>query len=362
VVEKELAAARAREANMHLLLRKLCEDKPLPKRQPKENSQPDSMASQSEGLLYKAAERSRAARTCCRRLELALGAVNEENAIKLRTELDAWDAVRPGAEEGGDAGSLSQGQGQTHGEGLGGGLEEMVREYPGLMGHARVVLSRALEAMGSPSSSSDDTEDMRVLCCAADAAVRSSDPNALSDTARALRSQVEAVAASGGGRGRRMQRAATVECLRLTALLVDTKAKYLRSWAAWQAAADKQSELERAARLQLSAFVRDISLVQDLPFLQSRLVALQAKVAQEKRMLEQVEGGDAMGRDAPLASLSKSMVEDMEACVLLLQVLALVASKSQARCKLDLLHVCLLRPPAAPFRTHWSLATPYRVT
>ena len=320
VVEKELAAARAREANMHLLLRKLAEDKPLPQRQPKENAQPDSMAIQSEGLLYRLAQRSKAARTCCRRLEYALSAVNEENAIKLRTELDAWDAA---SKEGGDLGDgvpEKRRTGEARAEGSGGGLEEMVREYPALMGNARVVLSRSLEAMG-PSSNTEEVEDWRLLQRLTDAAVSSSDPDVLTSTARALRARVETVASGSGGRGKRVQRAATVECLRLTALLVDYKATQIRSAATSQAEAEKgasrQSDLERAARLQLSAFVRDISLVQDLPFLQSRLAALQAKVTQEKQMLD--HNREAQGHDA-LAGLSRSMVEDMEACVLLLQV------------------------------------------
>ena len=109
---------------------------PLPPRLPKENAQPDSMAIQSDGLLYRLAQPSRAARTCCQRLEYSLSAVNEENAIKLRTELNAWEAA---SEEEEDLGVGVPGKRRTRearAEGSGGGLEEIVREYPALMGNA----------------------------------------------------------------------------------------------------------------------------------------------------------------------------------------------------------------------------------
>jgi len=108
------------------------------------------------------------------------------------------------------------------------------------------------------------------------------------------------------------------------------------------------------AVLQLSAFVRDISLVQDVDFLRSRLAALQAKVAKEQTILQDATNKEreraAHEREHAVAhaherehaphscteaspthvreeceqvwsemSLSRQMVNDMESCVLLLQ-------------------------------------------
>ena len=57
VVERELAAARAREANMHLLLRKAADDKPLPRPHgapgATDGAEPDTLAAQSERLVYR---------------------------------------------------------------------------------------------------------------------------------------------------------------------------------------------------------------------------------------------------------------------------------------------------------------------
>ena len=124
-------------------------------------------------------------------------------------------------------------------------------------------------------------------------------PAQLERVSRDLRARAEEVASGAGERGQRRGRALAVESLRAAAQLIDGKATMLMrapgggSWkemrcarAGEEPAEDgegdedmgRQRDLERAARMQLSAFVRDISLVQDVSFLRSRLATLQVRV------------------------------------------------------------------------------------
>lgn len=72
----------------------------------------------------------------------------------------------------------------------------------------------------------------------------------------------------------------------------DTRSSYvslIRPRAAREDAAEaaRERDLERAARLQLSSFVRDISTVTDIAFLRARLQALRSKVKPLAMKVEQ---------------------------------------------------------------------------
>jgi len=386
IVEKELAASRAREANMHLLLKKVVEDKSLPPMVQKEDAQNESLAAQSESLIHKISQRSRAARVCCRRFEAAFSALSQSNAPKLKAEIEAWDAATlcvqlPATGAKAETGATTTAGAPNKSENrqgvklplpLGGmtlfDYEGVVREYGTLVRDARAVFQASLltmnEANGhdaaqhqAPDRISSNDEHLRdawrVLHSFAVAGVNSSDVDELTETARGLRAQVEGDRGlADGGRGRRVERAATLECLRATAQLIETKAHLLRvnstnldqltktarvnsSDADRVTKTARGRDLERAARLQLSAFVRDISLVHDVPFLSSRLAALRAKVTNEKKIvLENLDGENSAASDGSGdASLSKQMLLDMEACLLLLQdkVSLLTSQPSETR-------------------------------
>eukprot|EP00277_Geminigera_cryophila_P001735 CAMPEP_0179423488 /NCGR_PEP_ID=MMETSP0799-20121207/11040_1 /TAXON_ID=46947 /ORGANISM="Geminigera cryophila, Strain CCMP2564" /LENGTH=415 /DNA_ID=CAMNT_0021197793 /DNA_START=15 /DNA_END=1262 /DNA_ORIENTATION=- len=354
----------------------------------KENAQNESLAAQSESLIHKISQRSRAARVCCRRFEAAFSALSQSNAPKLKAEIEAWDAATrcvelPATGAKAETGTTTTGgiiksenrQGVKLPLPLGGmtlfDYEGVVREYGTLVRDARAVFKASLltmnEANGhdaaqhqAPDRISSNDEHLRdawrVLHSFAVAGVNSSDVDELTKTARGLRAQVEGDRGlADGGRGRRVERAATLECLRATAQLIETKAHLLRvnstnldqlaktarvnsSDADRVTKTARGRDLERAARLQLSAFVRDISLVHDVPFLSSRLAALRAKVTNEKKIvLENLDGENSAASDGSNgsgdASLSKQMLLDMEACLLLLQdkVSLLTSQPSETR-------------------------------
>ena len=102
------------------------------------------------------AERSRAARACCRRLEAAFGAAREKSAIKLKAELRAWDAVCvPAAPEHGNAcvpESTIEDEQRAHETSSRAGaeeLEEAFREYPALVTDVRAALKVCLAGLVS---------------------------------------------------------------------------------------------------------------------------------------------------------------------------------------------------------------------
>ena len=330
VVERELAAARAREAHVQLLLRKAIDLKPLP---PPPSSSPcraalapeasatgpaqavgdtaDANARANEqcppledggtaALVRALADHGSAARTCCLKLEQMLRAAASGNGSLLAelTQLDTAAALHAAASAGG---SEEQGGGGGRGGGDGGD-PRMMREYGGLMRDMSGVLRSLVgdtEGSAQDGREGTDADTWDTLHKCVSEAVTAAAPAQLERVSRDLRARAEEVTTGAGERGQRRGRALAVESLRAAAQLIDGKATMLmrapgggsltemRCARAGQEPAEdgegdedmgRQRDLERAARMQLSAFVRDISLVQDVSFLRSRLTTLQVRV------------------------------------------------------------------------------------
>ncbi|EKX36969.1 hypothetical protein GUITHDRAFT_165588 [Guillardia theta CCMP2712] len=172
---------------------------------------------------------------------------------------------------------------------------------------------KELNRQGSVQPHHQSDEEWKALHRVMMTASSESNPPALMNVSKELRLQIETKSIVGKTE-EQTPLAVSLEALLAVADLIETKGLLLREKEERKQESQRVSrnfELEHAARLQLSTFVKDISLVSDPVFLQARLKALQAKVTEEKNKIrgsEQIKSGMAI-----------QMIKDMEACVMLLE-------------------------------------------